>query len=281
MTTVPWAAALLALALPVALPAQSYRTTVETRRVAADRALRVDLTYAVGELLVHPGEAPRTYRLGLTYAEDLFTPQVRYDASAGALTIKLDGKSDVHLDKTDHLDQTLDLALPRDVPLDLSLTFGALEADLELGDLMLRSAEIKTGASDATVTFSEPTRGPCERLTFNVGAAQFEARQLGNSGCQSISLTGAVGDMELDFSGSALRPDTKLFVKVGLGQVRLRIPEAVGIRLDTDRFLASVDRAGLVKQGNAYVSPGFDRATTKLNIDIDAALGSVEIERTR
>jgi len=206
---------------------------------------------------------------------------VRYDASAGALTIKLDGKSDVHLDKTDHLDQTLDLALPRDVPLDLSLTFGALEADLELGDLMLRSAEIKTGASDATVTFSEPTRGPCERLTFNVGAAQFEARQLGNSGCQSISLTGAVGDMELDFSGSALRPDTKLFVKVGLGQVRLRIPEAVGIRLDTDRFLASVDRAGLVKQGNAYVSPGFDRATTKLNIEIDAALGSVEIERTR
>ena len=281
MNTAPWAAALLALALPAALPAQSYRTTVETRRVAAERPLRVDLTYAVGELLVHPAEASRTYRVGLTYAEELFSPQIRYDASAGSLTIKLEGKGNVDLDKTDELDQTLDLALPPDVPLDLALTFGALEADLELGDLTLRSAVIQTGASDAVVRFSRPARGACDSLAFNVGAAQFEAHQLGNSGCKVITLTGAVGDMELDLSGHRLETVTRLVVKVGLGQVRLRIPEAVGIRLDSDRFLASVDRAGLVKQGSAYVSPGYDRAETKLTIEVDAALGSVEIERTR
>lgn len=281
MNTAPWAAALLACALPAALPAQSYRTTVETRRVPAGQPLRVDLTYAVGELTVRPADASRTYQVGLTYAEDVFTPQIRYDQSAGALTIKLEGDGDVHLDDHEKLDQTLNLALPSDVPLDLSLTFGALEADLELGDLTLRTAEIKTGASDAVVAFSRPTRGTCDALTFNVGAAQFEARHLGNSGCRSITLTGAVGEMELDFSGDRLQADTRLQVKVGLGEVRLRIPEAVGIRLDTDRFLASVDRAGLVKQGNAYVSPGFDRAATKLVIEVDAALGSVEIERIR
>jgi hypothetical protein len=269
------------VAFPVALPAQTYRTTVETRRVAADRAFRVDVTYGVGELVVHPGDAARTYRVGLTYAEDLFDPQVRYDPSANALTIKLAGEGEVNLDDNAHIEQVLDLALPPDVPLDLTLAFGALEADLDLGGLTLRSAEIKTGASETAVTFSRPARGACDRLAFNVGAAQFEATQLGNSGCRVISLSGAVGDMEMDFSGGHLAPETQVNVKVGLGEVRLRIPEHVGIRLESDRFLASVDRAGLVKQGSAYVSPDYDRATTKIMLDIDAALGSVEIERTR
>jgi hypothetical protein len=55
----------------------------------------------------------------------------------------------------------------------------------------------------------------------------------------------------------------------------------VGVRLTADQFLASVSRAGLVKQGGSYVSPGFDQAQTKLVIDVTAALGNVEIERVR
>ena len=279
MKTPAWLATALLAVLPVVLPAQSYRTTVETRRVAADRPLKVELGFGVGELTLRRSEAAHTYRIGMTYAEDVFNPEVRYEANAGTLTIKLAGEGGLRLNDSHKLDQELDVALPGDVPLDLSLSFGAIEAHLELGGLTLRTAEIKTGASETAVTFAQPTLGTCDQLTFNVGAAQFEARQLGNSGCRTISLAGAVGEMELEFSGERLAPDTRLFIKVGLGEVRLRIPEAVGIRVESDRFLASVDRAGLVKHGSAYLSPGYDEARTKLTIEIDAALGSVEIER--
>jgi len=34
-----------------------------------------------------------------------------------------------------------------------------------------------------------------------------------------------------------------------------------------------------VKRGSAYFSPNYDSASAKLLIDLDAALGSIEIER--
>lgn len=281
MTRVLPLAALLAAGFASTAAAQSYRTTVETRRVEAGRPLRVDVAFGVGELLVHPGDGSRTYRVALTYAEDAFTPEVRFDQGAGLLSVKLAGEGHVNLDDVDASDQRLDLGLPRDVPLDLSLSFGALDAQVELGGLDVRTGEIKTGASETVVMFSSPTTGACSRLGFDVGAAQFEARQLGNSGCRVIELRGAIGEMELDLSGTRLAAETRLVIKVGLAEVRLLVPEAVGITLESDRFLASVSRAGLVQQGSLFVSPGFDRADAKLYIEVDAALGSVEIERTR
>jgi len=274
-------AALLAAGVSSTVAAQSYRTLVETRRVEAGRPLRVNVEFAVGELLVHPAEGSRTYRVGLTYAENAFTPRVRFDAAEGLLSVGLEGERHTNVGHDGLSDQRLDLALPRDVPLDLSLTFGALEGEIELGALALRSAEIRTGASESVVTFSSPTTGTCERLEFQVGAAEFVASRLGNSGCRVIELSGGVGEMELDLSGERLAGVTRLIVKVGLGEVRLLVPEAVGIRLDSDRFLASVSRAGLVRQGSVFVSPGFDRAEAKLELQVDAALGSVEIARTR
>jgi len=172
------AAAVLVGAVTVPLTAQSYRTTVETRRVTGP--LRVDVSFAIGELLIRPADHGDTYRVAMTYLEDVFQPTVRFDPDRGSLAVELNG-TNVRIDDFDASDQQLDLGLPRNVPLDLTASFGALEADIELGGLTLRSAEIKTGASETTVSFATPTRGACERLTFQVGAAEFRAVQLGNS----------------------------------------------------------------------------------------------------
>ncbi|MDH4045588.1 MAG: cell wall-active antibiotics response protein [Gemmatimonadota bacterium] len=268
---------LAAMAHP--LSAQELLSRVETRKVDGNGLFKVDVSFAVGELLVRPADG-RLYRVAMDYA-DVFDPTIRFDPAGRSLSIKLDGEGGLHGEDLEDLGQRLSLDLPRNVPLDLTLEFGALEADIDLGELMLRTGKIRAGASHTTVSFSGATRGVCERLDFEVGAAEFEALQLGNSGCREISLKGAVGEMTLDFSGERLASETRLFIKVGLGEVRLRIPEAVGILLNADRFLASVSRAGLVKQGSAFVSPGYDGAKAKLIIEVDAALGSVEIERFR
>lgn len=262
------------------LAAQSYRTTVETRRVSG--SLSVELAFAVGDLFVRPAEDGHSYRLALTYLEDVFAPTVRFDADRGHLAVRLEGeKSDLDLDDIDASDQQLDLALPRGVPLDLDLSFGAIEAEIELGGLALRSAQIRTGASETTLSFAEPTQGSCERLEFAVGAAEFEALQLGNAGCGTVSLEGAVGEMHLDFTGRLWTGETRLAIKVGLGEVRITVPEEVGIRMNTSRFLASVRQAGLIRHGPYLESPGFDDADTRLVVDVDAALGSIVIDRVR
>jgi len=261
------------------LGAQELLNRVETRKLDGNGLFTVHASFAVGDLVVRPANG-RLYRVSMDYA-DVFDPTIRFDPAGRSLTIKLDGEGNLNGKDLEDLDQRLSLDLPRDVPLDLTMEFGALEADIDLGELMLRAGKIRAGASHTTVFFSSATRGVCERLDFEVGAAEFDALQLGNSGCREISLKGAVGEMTLDFSGERLAKETRLFIKVGLGEVRLRIPEAAGIRLEANRFLASVSRAGLVKQGSAFVSPGYDGAKAKLIIEVDAALGSVEIERFR
>lgn len=274
------AAAVLAGAVTAPLAAQTYRTTVETRRVTGP--LSVELAFAVGDLLVRPADNGTSYRLALTYMEDLFEPTVRFDPDHGHLAVKLEGEqAHLDLDDVDASDQALDLALPRGVPLDLDLSFGAIEAEIELGGLTLRSAQVRTGASETTVSFAAPTQGTCDRLEFAVGAAEFEALQLGNSGCRQVSLEGAVGEMHLDFTGRRWTGETRLHVKVGLGEVRISVPEDVGIRMNASRFLASVRQAGLVRRGSFFESPGFDAADGRLVIQVDAALGSIVIDRVR
>jgi len=279
MTRALAGAMLAAMTWVAPVSAQTYRTVTETRRVAGNRPLAVDASFTAGDLVIAPADGRLTYRVAMTYLEDVFQPTIRFDENAGTLAIKMGGNGDVHVGDQDRLKQVFDVGLPRDVPLDLALSFGAVQATVELGELTIRSATIKTGASETTVAFSKPTRGSCERLELNVGAAQFEALKLGNSGCRMVTLQGAVGEMVLDFSGDRLAGETHLSVKVGLGEVRLRIPQSVGIRMNTDRFLATLEHAGLVKRGSAFFSPGYENASAKLIVDVNAALGSVEIER--
>jgi hypothetical protein len=260
--------------------AQTYQTLTESRRVDAGSPLSVDVTFAAGRLALRPSEGKDMYRVGLKYIENVFDPTVEYDPVGHSLAVKVEGHGHQNLKDSDTWKQQLDLDLPRDVPLDLTMTFGAVKGDLDLGGLTLRSASIKTGASETSVAFSSPTHGSCNSLEFEVGAAQFEAQQLGNSGCRFVSLQGAVGQMTLDFSGDTpWKGEMHAAVKVGLGDVTLRIPESVGIRVDATRFLASFDKSHLVKRGSAYYSPNYDSASAKLVIDLDAALGNVDIER--
>ena len=51
-------------------------------------------------------------------------------------------------------------------------------------------------------------------------AAEFDAVALGNSGCRTIEVQGAIGEMSLDFSGERWAGERRLIVKVGLGDVR-------------------------------------------------------------
>jgi hypothetical protein len=47
-----------------------------------------------------------------------------------------------------------------------------------------------------------------------------------------------------------------------------------------DKFLASFEAAGLIRRGGAFVSPNYDQANRKLDIELTTAIGGVEVEWT-
>ena len=87
-----------------------------------------------------------------------------------------------------------------------------------------------------------------------------------------------VGQAELDFGGE-WRGDMDVAVNSALGQVTLRVPNDVGIRVESSTFLHSLDAPGMIKRDGYSVSANWDSAQYKLKLRSSGALGRLEIQR--
>jgi hypothetical protein len=71
--------------------------------------------------------------------------------------------------------------------------------------------------------------------------------------------------------------DALVSVDLGLGSLVLRFPRGLGVRLDKDTFLTSLDSEGLVRYGDSYYSLDYDEAEYQITVDVDAAFGSIRV----
>jgi len=270
---------LLSAVASAPLQSQDMRLATAARQRGAEPDLSVEVTFGVGRLQVKPGPADVLYRARLRYDAESFEPIMRYSPDARHVRVGIEGLNHRgDLNWRDRPEQRLDVELSPTVPTALQLLYGAGMADVELGGLSLTGVEIKAGASESVIRFSEPNRVACDALTFEVGAINLRTEGLGNARCRRIELRGAAGDITLDFTGQwPENSTTTVDVKVGLGSVLLRLPESVGVSLDVDRVLASFDRSGLRRRGDRYYSGNYDTASVKLDFKVQTAVGSVEI----
>lgn len=259
------------------LSAQTMRTVAGNRQIGSQTALDVTVEFAAGRLTIGRDETGMLYRARVVYDEERFEPLLDYSAGDHSLRVGVDGLKGVHGGDHD-TKQELRLDVTPKVPVTFDIKFGAGEAEVDLGGLNLRRAEINTGATDARIRFSTPTTGRCDNLTFHVGAASFKTEQLGNARCQHVEFMGGVGDLTLDFAGDwggVTRPTAD--ISVGLGSLTLRLPRNIGVQIDISRVFSSFDQSGMIKRDGAYFSPNYDTATTKLVLNVKSALGSVDV----
>ena len=170
----------------------------------------------------------------------------------------------------------MDLLLASGVPMRLDLEFGAVRADIDLGGLSLLDLDLSTGASESIVDISEPNPLSMGTASFEVGAADFEARHLGNLNAERFEIDAGVGEVTLWFTGEWTQ-DARASINMGLGSMELRFPEGLGVRLKKSSFFASLDPQGLVKRGEWYYSLDWEEAERKISIDLNAAFGSVRV----
>lgn len=264
----------LALALtPVGTVAQDWRDITVFRQRADETRLDVKVRYGAGELLIRAGEPGELYRLNMRYDSDVFDPVTHYERGSLEVGIEGQGKG-IRLRNTEAGE--LRLQLSPDIPLELDLDFGAVEADLDLGGLQVASLDVETGASDTEVRFGEPNRTACDRLKIAMGAAALAVRGLGNAGCSSMKIEGGVGDLTLDFDG-VWSGDIDADITIALGSVTLLIPEDIGVRVDKDAFLTDFDRTGFYKRDDSYYSDSWETADRRLTVRMEGAFGSVAV----
>jgi hypothetical protein len=263
-------------ALPSLALGQSWRDVSMSRQASGEDELDVEVVYGAGRFKVRAAEGRHLYRMQLRYDEDMFEPDVEYDHGRLHLGVDHIGMGRSRRSDRGGNGGEMDLELGRGIPMHLDLAFGAVRAELDLGGLSLLDLDLSTGASESTVDVSEPNPVPMRVANFEVGAADFEARDLGNLNARRIDVSAGVGEVTLWFTGE-WRQDARASLKIGLGSLELHFPEGLGVRINKNSFLTSFDSQGLVKRGDSYYSLNWDDADRKVSIDLDAAFGSVRV----
>lgn len=266
------------------------------RQVGGERSLEMTVEYGAGTLVVAPAEEGLLYEASMTYDASVFEPVRRYRVDDGAARLVLglrgeNGDVDLSLDwdglqlgdmDLDELDRggggRLEVGLSRSVPTDLEVLTGASSGTLRLGGLPLTRFRLATGASETTVSFDEPNPRGMDRLEVKAGAASLELRGLGNARASEMRFEGMVGEVVLDFTGQWDR-NAAATVKMGLGALTLRIPDDLGVRVRKSSLLSSFSGLGLERAADgSYRSANWEDAAHQLDLTVDAAFGSIDVE---
>ena len=87
----------------------------------------------------------------------------------------------------------------------------------------------------------------------------------------------AAAPVRLDFAG-AWTSSSQVDVSMALGELTLRLPRRVGVRITLDKFLATFEPEGLQRDGTSYVTAGYQTAARHLDIALTAAVGGVKVD---
>ena len=267
-------AAVTVAVAPALLAGQSWRTVTMSHQIEDNSEIRVFVEYGAGHLKIGAADGGVLYRMNLRYDEDIFEPVSDFSGDRLHLGVESIGRG-FNIGRNKQSGE-LDLEFARGIPMDMDLEFGAVRADIDFGGLALTDLDLSTGASQSTIDISEPNSVGMSTARFEIGAAEFEARHLGNLNAERIEVDAGVGQVTLWLNGRWQR-DASVSIDMGLGALELRVPEGLGLRLRKEGFLVSLDSEGLVKRGDWYYSLDYEDADPKVTVDLDAAFGSVKV----
>jgi len=167
------------------------------------------------------------------------------------------------------------------VPVSFDVELGVGSGDFNLTGLQVKDFTLSAGASNVTLAFDKPNSTRIDNLTIESGVSKFDGRNLGNANFRHLRFKGGVGAYSLDFAG-AMTTEVDVDIEVGLGVLTIFVPQEVGARVSYDKsWMSRIDcNEDFQESGdNEYVSGNYTSAAGKMNIRIDAGLGSVKIRR--
>jgi hypothetical protein len=111
---------------------------------------------------------------------------------------------------------------------------------------------------------------------IGAGAAYLDLRGLQLSG---LSIDSGVGALTVDF-GNELKHSLAARVKGGIGSATLRLPENVGVKVQTKVGMGSVRAGNLTwdDRFRAYVNAAYGRSPVTLDISFEGGMGDLKLE---
>ncbi len=249
--------------------------TQVTIPLSGAKMVTADIFFGAGELEIEAGVSDQLLSGHFCYNIEQWQPKVTYED--GALTIEQGSfdKEDWGI-PTGNTRNEWKLEFSPDVPLDMNLKIGAGDSNLDFTGLQLTSLDLDVGAGTFDVHFGEPNKAKMSDLTLDAGASKLEITGIGNAGPERVEVQGGVGDMTLDFAGNWPR-SADVQITAGVGAVTLRLPDDVGVRVETEGGLMNVDASGWQRLDGDYVNDAFGEADIELHIQVTTGIGNLRL----
>lgn len=226
----------------------------EYQSVDLDNAeyVRTEITMGAGELKV-AGGAGELLEAEFIYNVVQWKPEVDYRISdnRGYLTLKQPSRiGDVFLT---NILYKWNLLLNNEIPMDLDITFGAGNGNLELGSLHLTNLDIIMGAGNVLI---------------NLDGSRSLAR---------FDMIMGVGDANVKLTGD-WKNDLDFNIKGGVGEATFQLPSDIGVRVDISGGIGKINAIGMKREGNSYVNDAYSESEVTLSIKIQAGVGEINLE---
>lgn len=124
--------------------------------------------------------------------------------------------------------------------------------NFNLNDNVLWNIDIDTGAINGTLDFS-------------------------NLKISKLDIDMGVSNLNLIFGDN--QDNTKVDIGGGISNLEITIPDKLGVRVDFDGGIknTNISKLGWKKTAHYYVSPNYDEAVNKLDIDVDTGIGKFDV----
>ena len=144
----------------------------------------------------------------------------------------------------------------------------------------MKRARVKLAAGDVALRFSRPVAHAPESLRIEMGMGRFKVLQLGNALCRSIEIEAGAGEIEIDCRGEWTE-SALLRIDAAMADVSIRVPRDLAVRLDSsETVFAEVNAPDFAVDASSHHStPGWESATPRLMIEVEASFGNVSIVR--
>lgn len=267
--------------LPTGSSVEVVRYFFEYQEDDAVSVVEADLEVALGAVRVGPtAEEEALFQAEVDLTSDRLRPRFEGETTGDRVRVSLSlGGEEVSLRGVRATrGNAWRLYFSERVPLDLDLSLGAAEADLDFSGIPVAGLNLDCGMAKATLRFDEPNPVSLERLTISAGLSNFEAYGLGNARFQHFNFDGDAGEFTLDFTGAAPRPGATVDVSVGMAALTLVLPAALPVVLDApSSFVTHVEVPSALEQRGKgrWATPGADDLA--LRVSVNAGPGNVRV----
>ena len=246
----------------------------------------ININVDLSKLIVSKGEKSDVCYMYVRYRKEKSDTDIYFDEQKSRLNICIDNKI---FDNDDH-DYSNDdnssnvakivLQLPSEPQIDIKARVKAGEISFHLGDIALRTFELRNWAGEVNIDFDQPNRTALEYFDLNCKIGELKIRNFGNALCKEAYINGGIGEMSIDFRGDR-RTATKAEIDLDLGNTSIIIPEDVNTKMKVAKFLFLSDIEypdWFKKRGKYYYSRDYVETDDALYLDISTGIGELEIK---